>query len=573
MKLNQTWILILLCSVIYSFQSEKLIGQEYSKWNLPEGATARLGKGKLQDFQFSPDGRFIAVASSVGCWIYDAITGKELKLLSIGKHKINCVAFNPDGDLIACGGVGDVLIWDINTGKLRTLLKGPKTKVNSVVFSPDGKIVAAGSGLGSHQGAIFLWNISTGELINVLEGHKTEVTCLTFSSDGKILAGGAAGYQRDSTIRLWNVSTNEQIQILDIQPVSGISSLSFSPDDSTIACTLGYSGSQYPEIHLWNVSTGILKRTFIRHKDNAISVVFSPDGNTIAAGTGYGVKVREGSQYPITEPTVHFWDANTGEYKMALTEQNEYVRKIVYAPDGKTIVIGSIDGSIRIWDVSSGKLVKTLITGHYDKITAISFNRDGSKIVTGGSDQSIRLWNIEKEEQVGTSPKHNGKIIGLSFTLNSNTIISVDDKSFVYHWNTSNQKLKLSYSNNNRSTGSVSFSNDNRLIAFGSIDDCYIINSSSGKVKTKLVGHKQDVKCISLSPGGKFLASGASGDSIRIWRIDKEEQITTLMQGQDWIRHVSFNPQGDTLVANSYGTVWMWYTSIGNLDGDYRHMV
>lgn len=561
---NQTCSLILLCSIIISFPSENINAQEYRKWNLPEGATARLGKGKLQDFQFSPDGKRIAVASWVGIWVYDAITGKELNLLSIHNHEANCVAFSPDGDLIAGGGLGDVLIWDSKTGSLMKILKGPRTSVNSVVFSPDGKIIAAGSAVGSQEGVIFLWNTSTGELIKLLEGHKTEVTCLSFNADGKILASGAAGYERDSTIRLWNVATKRQIKILDIQPASGITSLSFSPDGNKIACTGGYSGSHYPEIHLWDVTTGTKKKTFIKHEDNAISVAFSPDGNTIACGTGYGYRLSEGSQYPKTEPTVHFWDANTGEYKMALTGQTEYIVKIVYCPDSETIATGSIDGSIRLWDINSGQLVKTLINGHYESLTTICYSPDGSTIATGGSDHSVRLWNTDKENLIGTIAEHNGKIISLSFTENNNTIISVGEKSSVYHWNVVNQKLKLSFSYKNATTISGNFSNDKELITLGLTSDCYIINSTTGEIKSNLVEHRHNVNCVSLSPDGKFLASGtsgASGDLLRIWSVEKEDIIKTLMIGQDWMRHVSFSPKGDTLVANSYGTVLMWYTS------------
>ncbi len=72
-----------------------------SEWNLPEGAKARLGKGRISEIQYSPDGTKLAVASSIGIWIYDAQTGQELDLYTGHTGSVNSVAFSPDGNTIA----------------------------------------------------------------------------------------------------------------------------------------------------------------------------------------------------------------------------------------------------------------------------------------------------------------------------------------------------------------------------------------------------------------------------------------------------------------------------------------
>ena len=150
--------------------------QDYTKWDLPEGAIARLGKGKLQSIQYSPDGSRLAVASSIGIWIYDAQTGKELDLITGQRDEVLCVAFSPKGELIAGGSLAEVLIWNVNTGELKKVFREPLSTVLSVAFSPDGKTIAGGSANGSIAGLVYLWDVASGKLKKTLTGH----TCREF---------------------------------------------------------------------------------------------------------------------------------------------------------------------------------------------------------------------------------------------------------------------------------------------------------------------------------------------------------------------------------------------------------
>ena len=80
--------------------------QDYTQWHLPDGAKARIGKGTINHISFSPDGTRLAVATSIGVWIYDAQTGKEISLIKVNFRSpltVNRVAFSPDGKTLATG--------------------------------------------------------------------------------------------------------------------------------------------------------------------------------------------------------------------------------------------------------------------------------------------------------------------------------------------------------------------------------------------------------------------------------------------------------------------------------------
>ena len=87
------------------FLSTGIAQQEYTRWSLPDGAIARLGKGSINEIEYSPNGKLIAVATMAGIWLYDAETTHELALMG-GTTEVNTIAFSPDGKTLASGTNG-----------------------------------------------------------------------------------------------------------------------------------------------------------------------------------------------------------------------------------------------------------------------------------------------------------------------------------------------------------------------------------------------------------------------------------------------------------------------------------
>jgi WD40 repeat protein len=157
--------------------------QKHTRFGLPEGAKVRLGKGSIENIAYSPNGKLLAVASSIGVWIYDAQTGEELDLYTGHTKLVICVAFSPDSQTLASGSRDDTIrLWDVNTGNhLHTLTGHVETSwASSVAFSPDSQTLASASG----DYTIRLWDVNTGNHIRTFTGHTDGVNSVAFSPDG-----------------------------------------------------------------------------------------------------------------------------------------------------------------------------------------------------------------------------------------------------------------------------------------------------------------------------------------------------------------------------------------------------
>ncbi|MFB2898496.1 caspase family protein, partial [Aerosakkonemataceae cyanobacterium BLCC-F50] len=171
---------------------------------------------------------------------------------------------------------------------------------------------------------------------------------------------------------------------------------------------------------LYNAVDEVRERnTFTRHQDSVYAVAFSPDGKTILSGSD--------------DKTLKLWDTS-GKLLKTFTGHQGYVNAVAFSPDGKTILSGSDDKTLKLWD-TSGKLLKTF-RGHQNSVNAVAFSADGKTILSGSDDKTLKLWDTSGK-LLQTFRGHQNSVNAVAFSADGKTILSGSDDKTLKLWDTS----------------------------------------------------------------------------------------------------------------------------------------
>ena len=280
-------------------------------------------------------------------------------------------------------------------------------------------------------------------------------------------------------------------------------------------------------IRLWDVASGENIQTLtgynvtgrIRTKihlqsfyDEVDSVAFSPDGKTLASGG--------------MDSNIRLWNIGSGKLKKTLSGHFGFIKCLTFSPDGKTLASGSDDKAILLWNTETGKHV-AFLAERMDTITCISFSQDGSMLAGGSTDSNIHLWDVVTVNPKMTFTGHVDEISNVVFSPDGSTILSVSWDSTVRLWdvNTGEQKRivagRLEEHGHINYWGTAWFTSDGIPVAIRNDHDrMHLWDIIKGQYMKSLKGHSSYVKSFPLSANRQTLATNSADGTVLLWDLN-----------------------------------------------------
>lgn len=255
--------------------------------------------------------------------------------------------------------------------------------------------------------------------------------------------------------------------------------------------------------------------------------------------------------------------SNTGlvSYLRGHTEQ---INALAFNPDDTILASASHDGTIRLWNVATGRPSTEPLSGHEQPVADIAFHPTEPLLASAGNDGTVRVWDISRAVPTATVLEgHNGVVQSVTFSPDGNWLVSGGVDKMVRVWDVQAMALYGEpLAVHTSFVSSVAFSSDGNWLASGGQDDVVWLwewEDGTATPTRQLTGHTDWVNGVAFSPDNQTLASASNDQQVLLWEVQSGELLSTTIGIDNWVRDVAFDPAGARLLTNdgaNGATLW-----------------
>lgn len=248
-------------------------------------------------------------------------------------------------------------------------------------------------------------------------------------------------------------------------------------------------------------------RRYVGHTAGVDSVCVSADGKRILSGG--------------EDRTVRLWDLATGAELRRFDGHSQLVRSVAFLPDGRRLVSGSFDRTVRIWDAQTGQQLHGL-TGHRDQVWSVSALPDGKRVVSASFDKTVRVWDIDSGQQVGMLQLEQ-PVCSVAALPDGRHVLCGDKAGIVQLWDLDKSSLVRRFE-----------------------------------------GHTDHIKGLAVSPEGRrALSAGAMDGTARLWDLQTGKELRRFEGHGDWAHGGAFSRDGKLALTGGSTVMFLWDLETG----------
>lgn len=526
-------------------------GNQVHTWHPETGKLIKvvLNLGKtdkpVKSIAFSPDGRLLAVGADDGILrVVESETGKEVFKSNSRNARIERVAFSPNGKLVALGdsnsqvavyvpeGKGNQLAMSVQGADLGEIMGVAFAADSGSVFTcgrdgkarltagpdPDGKSVA-----------------NTATKLRDFVGHTGPVTGLAVTADGKFLATSGD----DKTVRVWDVTGGKQLRSFQGH-MTKATAVAVRGDGRQVA-----SASDDGAVRVWDLNTSDEHKALTDSKESLWAVATSPDGKWVAAAGA--------------DKSIRVYALDTGKLEATL-DAGAAMTALAFLSDSNRLVAAGGDKAVKVWDLTAKKVLKEL-SGHTLAVLAVGASPDGKLVVSGSADASVRgfdpdtgkeLWKwASKKAACAVAVRKGGKQVAVGIADGGLVMLDVSGSA---------PKELAALPAHTAGTTCVAFSPDgNRLATVGGDGALRVWSAGDDGSLVQLVRFDGQVTAtgtavsplstVAFAPDGRYVAAAGADAVVRVWDVQTKSEVRGLRGHTDWVTSVAFAPNGQSLAS------------------------
>ena len=287
-------------------------------------------------------------------------------------------------------------------------------------------------------------------------------------------------------------------------------------------------------------------RTF-NDSDDVEAIAMSPDGSTLISGS--------------SDDTIKVWNLTNGQLQRTLVGHTHTVTALAISLNGQIIASGSYDGTIKLWDLDTGEVRHTLETYYEEarkQIACLVFSPDGQILYSGSHGGSTYYWDANTGKMLGNLGQMSLGSQLLAMSADGRTLAGTYPGSLTV--NDVPQHTRRFRIDTAHSTHSLAIRPDGETVFMGDYDgNIHLRDARQGQELSVVGGHSGVVTAIAVSSDGRMLASGDEQGIIKLWELDSQTELCTLEGHSADISGLIFSPDNQTLVSSSVDTsikVW-----------------
>lgn len=509
-----------------------------------------------QTVGFSPDGELIVTGDGNNIRLWDVATSRLLRVLKGHASNIKMAEFTPDGSRIVSVDWMEATakVWNAETGNLLLSFRAYQSRfIEGVSLSPDGSRLLTTNG-----SSIKMWDTGSGKLVRTFgEDIYDWKGSVAFSPDGSRFVS-RDGTGANAKLRVWDVLSGRLLRTMGIGG-SSLKTVAYSPDGSMIAVGADVRGTNESALTLRNAYDGSLIRTFkgVEKGDHGfekeiVTIAFSPDGTHIASCTDFG--------------PAHLWNVATG--RLVRSAGDSSCSDIIdFSPDGRRLAVGT-----EIWNIKTGELRDLAANAGFKPVGQAFFLPGGAQVISE-SWPNISFWDLGAGRLVRTVGDKDADhvlmpeigIRGFAVTPDgSKIIVDGGEEHGLLLVDTQSNRVVRKFGVRSDSVSEMAVLPDGKHVGLGIGNLIMVLSLATGEIIHTIRG--AGAGGMAISRDGKLVATAGYSDGTRIWNVAAGNRISTISGDFD---SVAFLSNGDQVItgadSSSDSTLDLWDVRTGKL--------